>query len=385
VNICAFDANTPPVGYSTNNTDCAPKDASKWRSTLLFIDADSDGYTSGSQVICYGASIPAGFRAVENGMDCNDKNANINPGKSEICGNKIDDDCDGLVDEGCVVVCSFSSLSQESWANKLNATKLASLFSSKFPTGLTIGGTGNTRFSIKLNTAASVTAFLPNAGTAAVLSKSFTNPTKTSVKNVFAGHLVALTLNIAANPGFGNAVINRGPFVGKTVSWLLAEANKVISSSAPGRSRTSSSTISSSSTPNQPSLAQFADACKDVNLSFQSASTGYVLCSNPIITTKVPGANSILVEAGANLSSPSTSEIRIEAYPNPSTNFFVIKNNSSFPVEIRMINNTGQVMESKLILQAGERKQVGYGYRPGIYLVEAIGEGGRTIQKLIKQ
>ncbi|HMT36561.1 MAG TPA: putative metal-binding motif-containing protein, partial [Chitinophagaceae bacterium] len=36
---------------------------------------------------------------VTNSADCNDANININPLVSEIC-NTIDDDCDGIVDEG---------------------------------------------------------------------------------------------------------------------------------------------------------------------------------------------------------------------------------------------------------------------------------------------
>jgi len=47
--------------------------------------------------------------AVEGGacgpVDCNDSNAAVNPGHEEFCGDAIDNDCDGLIDEGCDVSC----------------------------------------------------------------------------------------------------------------------------------------------------------------------------------------------------------------------------------------------------------------------------------------
>ena len=43
------------------------------------VDADNDGYTAD--------------------VDCDDLEASINPGTIEICGNWIDDNCDGQVDE----------------------------------------------------------------------------------------------------------------------------------------------------------------------------------------------------------------------------------------------------------------------------------------------
>ncbi len=48
-------------------------------------DADGDGYTAIGA--CTGSAD-----------DCNDNNPFINPGRSETCGNGIDDNCDGLVD-----------------------------------------------------------------------------------------------------------------------------------------------------------------------------------------------------------------------------------------------------------------------------------------------
>jgi hypothetical protein len=33
--------------------------------------------------------------------ECDDANAAVHPGAAEICGNGVDDDCNGLIDDGC--------------------------------------------------------------------------------------------------------------------------------------------------------------------------------------------------------------------------------------------------------------------------------------------
>jgi hypothetical protein len=45
-------------------------------------DADSDGMTQCDN-------------------DCNDTNPNVHPGAPEICGDSLDNDCDGMIDNGC--------------------------------------------------------------------------------------------------------------------------------------------------------------------------------------------------------------------------------------------------------------------------------------------
>ncbi len=54
------------------------------------IDEDGDGYGEGTECT---------------GPDCNDSAPNINPAGTEACGNSLDDDCDGTIDEDCPEDC----------------------------------------------------------------------------------------------------------------------------------------------------------------------------------------------------------------------------------------------------------------------------------------
>jgi hypothetical protein len=90
-----------PAGTATNNTDCAPNDAAKWRVSNLFFDQDEDSYNNGfpSVSICYGTDIPSGYTSSNIGTDCDDTNFKINSHAVEIPNNGKDDNCDGTIDE----------------------------------------------------------------------------------------------------------------------------------------------------------------------------------------------------------------------------------------------------------------------------------------------
>lgn len=53
-------------------------------------DIDGDGFGSPANPLC---PYP--------GLDCDDSNPDVNPAVPEVCGNNIDDNCDGQIDEGC--------------------------------------------------------------------------------------------------------------------------------------------------------------------------------------------------------------------------------------------------------------------------------------------
>ena len=118
----SVQACTVPAGYVSNSTDCNDNNAAvkpgaveicngidddcdgqidEGVKNTYYQDSDGDGFGKAS-VSVLACTAPAGY--VSNNTDCNDNNAAIKPGATEICGNGIDDDCDGLTDEGCTPV-----------------------------------------------------------------------------------------------------------------------------------------------------------------------------------------------------------------------------------------------------------------------------------------
>jgi PKD repeat protein len=91
-----------PSGYVLDNTDCNDNDANEHPGQIWYKDADNDGYSDGTNTTA--CARPTGYKLASEltatSGDCDDTNAAVNPGATEICGNSIDDNCNGQVDEG---------------------------------------------------------------------------------------------------------------------------------------------------------------------------------------------------------------------------------------------------------------------------------------------
>ena len=73
--------------------------------TTWYEDSDNDGFGNAA-ITLIDCNQPSGY--VADNTDCNDGDININPGMTEVCGNGIDDNCNGFIDEGCCE-CAFQA------------------------------------------------------------------------------------------------------------------------------------------------------------------------------------------------------------------------------------------------------------------------------------
>ncbi|MBA3647523.1 MAG: hypothetical protein H0W62_03065 [Chitinophagales bacterium] len=134
---------TPPLGYSSNNSDCNDNNGSinpgtaelcngiddncngsvdEGVKTSYYADADHDNYGNPS-AITQSCTAPNGY--IINNTDCNDANASIHPNAQETC-NGLDDNCDGSVDEG-VKITYYADTDRDSYGNLLASIQACTL------------------------------------------------------------------------------------------------------------------------------------------------------------------------------------------------------------------------------------------------------------------
>jgi hypothetical protein len=95
-NTATLDDDLDGDGF-VNANDCNDNDASVNKTTTFYVDTDMDGFGSTATADLCSATAPTGYATVSG--DCNDTNAAVNPGATEVPYDGIDNDCDGEIDE----------------------------------------------------------------------------------------------------------------------------------------------------------------------------------------------------------------------------------------------------------------------------------------------
>ncbi|MDB5210047.1 MAG: type sorting protein, partial [Sediminibacterium sp.] len=79
-------------------------------------------------------------------------------------------------------------------------------------------------------------------------------------------------------------------------------------------------------------------------------------------------------------------ELKVTVMPNPSTTFFTLKLESKYqtPVNMRVMDGRGRVVDAKSKIGANSTIQIGHNYSSGTYYVELIQGTKRKLVQLIK-
>ncbi|MBL0096770.1 MAG: hypothetical protein IPP46_09960 [Bacteroidetes bacterium] len=136
--ITTFSCTGAPVGFVADNTDCNDNNIAinpgaaeicnglddncnlSADEGLIFEtyypDLDLDTYGDANSIGVSACSPVSG--SVLNNLDCNDNDNAINPAATEIC-NGVDDDCDGLADDGLTFVTYYADADGDTYGNAL--------------------------------------------------------------------------------------------------------------------------------------------------------------------------------------------------------------------------------------------------------------------------
>ncbi|MCY7410462.1 MAG: T9SS type A sorting domain-containing protein, partial [Chitinophagales bacterium] len=306
--------------------------------TLFFLDADNDGYGNPASSIT-AIEQPNGY--VLNDDDCNDANAAVHAGATEIC-NGIDDDCNGMIDENSTVTAAITPSGTVNACKgdkvKLNATTGAGYLYQWNKDGVAIAGATKSSYTSIGNESGSFTVFVNGAGgcsasSAATIINRLSKPT---AKITPLGDLDICTT--------GSVMLQASSGEGYTYKWFLNDVK------IPGAS----------------------------NQTFTAVTTG----SYTVKITNADGCSkkstAVVVFNSCKENFVSNEEVvSFYVFPNPSNGEFTFHLTQIFSgeeVKVEIKNLVGQIIYSNHFVLGNEDNEILLPEKnpSGIYLIEVI-------------
>jgi hypothetical protein len=330
-------------------------------SQTFYRDADNDGYGNAAIAI-RACTAPAGY--VAQAGDCNDSDAAVRPGAVEVCDGK-DNNCDGRIDEGCAV-----STEQSVWANTGTPANANDYDGQTIEVGVKFRSsqsgtvTGIRFYKGSGNTGTHTGNLWTSAGTK-LASALFINETASGWQEVRFTTPVAITANTTYVASYFSSS-GRYAFTGAffTTTGVTNGALTALRAGVDGANGVYK--YGATGFPNQ---------------SFNSSNYWVdVLFKATVATTSITAAKVVLSEQ------PLEQKLSVQALPNPTMSYFTLltKGSSKSSIELRVIDALGRVVESKKGLTANGSVQIGQGYRPGAYFVQAVQGNEKVMVKLVK-
>ena len=323
---------------------------------LYYADADKDGYGN-PKVSVSATAPPAGY--IGNNADCDDSRASVHPGAPEVCGNGIDDNCNGVVDENCPV-----SSEQSIWGSSGTPASPNDYDGQTIEVGV----------KFRVSQAGAITGIRFYKGT--------------SNTGTHTGNLWTSTGTKLASATFVNETASGWQEVRFTTPVNITANTTYVASyfSTSGRYSSTNNFFGSSGVTNG-SLTALQGGVDGPNGVYKYGATGFPTSSYlsssywvDVLFKPAAAAKPQIVEAG------TTQILSVEATPNPSASSFTLFTRGSRirPIELRIVDAVGRLVETKRGVTSNSSIQIGTSYRPGVYYAEALQGDQKVTVRLVK-
>jgi Leucine-rich repeat (LRR) protein len=361
----------------------------------FYKDKDGDGWGSNSNLLA--GCAPKGY--VENRDDCNDNNATIHPGAVEHC-DGIDEDCNAIIDDGFTQKRFYKDKDGDGWGSDPN------LIAGCAPPGYTekSGDCNDSVWFIHPEAIESCNGIDDDCD--GIIDNGFTEEKRYYVDLDNDGWGTDCSITAKCPPPFGYAekagdcndfdsfinpgVIDQCDDIDNDCNGIvddgLTEKRYYQDSDFDGWG--SDSFIITKCPPFFGYVERTGD-CNDLDW-FINPGVDEVLgngvddnCNGEVDETIV----TVNKKADKDLKEASASRLQLTAVPNPTQHSFTLRisSNSGKPVQLRVVDEVGRIVEARSGIPANGTLPIGHSYRQGVYIAEVLQEGRKAAVKLVKQ